>query len=156
MINYFEVLNVSESAETEVIRSAYKTLAKKYHPDNTKLPKDIAAEKMAIINEAYRVLSDDSAKQKHIRELHRTSGGTEENSGKKAEKGYAAKEYGSNNPEVVRKDSNGSETNTIMTYMVLTVIIISIICCIIYFGPEILNNTMRNIKDSLEKIINTF
>lgn len=36
MINYFEILNVSEHAETEVIHAAYRGLAKKYHPDTTK------------------------------------------------------------------------------------------------------------------------
>ena len=33
MINYYEVLEVSEKASKEVIEKAHKALAKKYHPD---------------------------------------------------------------------------------------------------------------------------
>ena len=33
MLNYYEVLEVSEKASKEVIEKAYKALAKKYHPD---------------------------------------------------------------------------------------------------------------------------
>lgn len=31
--NYYDVLEVSQSASKEVIKAAYKTLAKRYHPD---------------------------------------------------------------------------------------------------------------------------
>ncbi len=70
MINYFDVLNVSEDAELEVIKASYKALGKKYHPDNTDLPPDIANKKMALINEAYDVLSDENKRKKHIQELN--------------------------------------------------------------------------------------
>ena len=70
MINYFEILNVSEHAETEVIHAAYRGLAKKYHPDTTKLPKEIAEKKMADINEAYRILMDDELRESHLRECN--------------------------------------------------------------------------------------
>ena len=73
MINYFEVLNVSENADLEVIRASYKALAKKYHPDNSDLPREEAEEKMALINEAYDVLSDDEKRKKHIEELYKAS-----------------------------------------------------------------------------------
>ena len=33
MKNYYEILEVSENASSEVIERAYKVLAKKYHPD---------------------------------------------------------------------------------------------------------------------------
>lgn len=69
MINYFEVLNISEDAEMEVIKAAYKALAKKYHPDNTDLSPDETSEKMALINEAFDVLSDETKRKKHIQDL---------------------------------------------------------------------------------------
>lgn len=60
--NYYEILGVSQNATYGEIRKSYIALAKKYHPDTTLLPKDIANEKMAKINEAYTILSDSKAR----------------------------------------------------------------------------------------------
>lgn len=58
MINYYEVLEISQNASEEVIKMAYKALAKKYHPDVfTGIP-EFANEKMKEINEAFSVLSN--------------------------------------------------------------------------------------------------
>jgi len=54
--DYYEILQVSPSAEPEVIEAAYKKLAQKYHPDVNKSP--TAAEKMKKINIAHDVLGD--------------------------------------------------------------------------------------------------
>ena len=63
MKNYYEILEVDRKASTEVIDKAYKTLAKKYHPDlQDENNKNIYAEKMKEINEAYDVLSNDYKK----------------------------------------------------------------------------------------------
>ena len=63
MKNYYEILEVDRKASTEVIDKAYKTLAKKYHPDlQDENNKNIYAEKMKEINEAYDVLSSDYKK----------------------------------------------------------------------------------------------
>lgn len=55
MNNPYEVLGVSENATDEEIKKAYRKLAKQYHPDNyvDNPLKDLAAEKMKAINEAY-------------------------------------------------------------------------------------------------------
>lgn len=55
MDNYYEVLQVKNFAEIEVIKASYKALSKKYHPD---VNKDVPADVMVKINEAYEVLSD--------------------------------------------------------------------------------------------------
>jgi curved DNA-binding protein CbpA len=54
--DYYEILQVSSSAEPEVIEAAYKKLAQKYHPDVNKSP--TATEKMKKINIAHDVLGN--------------------------------------------------------------------------------------------------
>ena len=57
-MNYYELLQVREDASDEVIKMAYKALAKKYHPDTFDGQKTFAEEQMKKINVAYEVLSD--------------------------------------------------------------------------------------------------
>jgi len=59
----YETLKVSENATAAEIKKAYRTLAKKYHPDMNK-EKD-AEEKFKEINAAYEVLGDEQKKAKY-------------------------------------------------------------------------------------------
>ena len=53
--DYYEVLGLSKGASEAEIKKAYRSLAKKYHPDVNK--EAGAEEKFKEINEAYEVLS---------------------------------------------------------------------------------------------------
>ncbi|MFD2610425.1 molecular chaperone DnaJ [Deinococcus taklimakanensis] len=55
-MDYYELLGVARTAGADEIKSAYRKLALKFHPDRNKEPG--AAEKFTQINEAYAVLSD--------------------------------------------------------------------------------------------------
>jgi len=67
--DYYEILGVSRDADASAIKSAYKKLAVKYHPD--KNPGDKAAEeKFKEAAEAYGVLSDETKRAQYDRFGH--------------------------------------------------------------------------------------
>lgn len=61
MKNYFDILQLPETATKEDIKSAYRKRAKQYHPDKNKEAN--AAEMFIRINEAYEFLMDDSRRK---------------------------------------------------------------------------------------------
>ncbi|MDO5556421.1 MAG: DnaJ domain-containing protein [Clostridia bacterium] len=66
MKNYYEILEVSENASAEIIEKAYKTLAKKYHPDIQPKDKVFWAEsKFKEISEAYYILSNEKSRKNY-------------------------------------------------------------------------------------------
>ena len=65
--NLYVVLGIPPDASAEVIRSAYRTLAKAYHPDRVG---SAGTTRFREIAEAYRVLSDPESRGAHNRELH--------------------------------------------------------------------------------------
>lgn len=74
--DYYKILGVARQASDKEIKSAFRKLAKKYHPDVN--PK--ASEQFKELNEAYEVLSDPDKRQKYDQfgqyyQQYQTSGG---------------------------------------------------------------------------------
>ena len=64
--DYYETLGVAKTASADEIKSAFRKLARKHHPDMAKArEKDAAEEKFKQINEAYEVLSDPEKRSKY-------------------------------------------------------------------------------------------
>lgn len=62
--DYYEVLGISKNASEAEIKKAFRTMARKYHPDLHPNDKD-AEKKFKEVNEAYEVLSDPQKKARY-------------------------------------------------------------------------------------------
>ena len=71
--NYYEILEVDKNASSEIIDKAYKTLAKKYHPDlQDDIHKKEAEKTFKMINEAYEVLSNQEQRALYDQKIENT------------------------------------------------------------------------------------
>ena len=72
LFSYYDVLEIPKNASLEQIKDAYRSLAKKYHPDVSKNSAE-AVEQFTLIQEAYRVLSDPNRRKRYDQELQAES-----------------------------------------------------------------------------------
>src|SRR5512137_2640555 len=66
--DYYDVLGVPRDADDNAIKSAYRKLARQYHPDVNK--SEDAEERFKEVNEAYEVLSEPEKRQMYDRFGH--------------------------------------------------------------------------------------
>ncbi|KAI9096875.1 hypothetical protein DFS34DRAFT_659853, partial [Phlyctochytrium arcticum] len=62
--DYYKILGVSRNATPREIKSAYKKLVKRYHPDKYQGPTEEADKKMGELNDAFKVLSDENLRKR--------------------------------------------------------------------------------------------
>ncbi|MCH5164961.1 MAG: DnaJ domain-containing protein [Clostridiales bacterium] len=74
MKNYYQILNIKPTATENEIKSSYRVLAKKYHPD-VNPGNSAAADKFADINEANAVLSDPKSRAEYDAKLKESMSG---------------------------------------------------------------------------------
>ena len=71
--NYYQILEIDKNASQEIIKKAYTTLAKKYHPDlQEDSQKHVAEEKIKLINQAYETLSNEEKRKQYDLKLSTT------------------------------------------------------------------------------------
>ncbi len=63
----YRVLQVAPTCDQEVLHAAFRALARKYHPDRD--PSRHAQERMAQLNDAYGVVRDVVARERHDRAM---------------------------------------------------------------------------------------
>ncbi|HPS30897.1 MAG TPA: DnaJ domain-containing protein [bacterium] len=63
MISYYDVLNIPRFSNVNDVKSAFRTLAKQYHPDVCE--RNMDSEKFKNIVEAYKILSDEESKTQY-------------------------------------------------------------------------------------------
>ncbi|MBI6871325.1 J domain-containing protein [Clostridium aciditolerans] len=68
MKDYYKILDIQVTATKDEIKNAFRTLAKKYHPDKNKDNED-TLRKFQDINEAYQVLSDEDSRKEYDKKL---------------------------------------------------------------------------------------
>ena len=72
--DYYEVLGVAKDASSSDLKNAFRSLARKYHPDRSQ--EDDAENKFKEIQEAYAVLSDAEKRAQFDRFGHSGPGGS--------------------------------------------------------------------------------
>lgn len=72
MVNYYDILKVSHDASSADIKSAYRRLARKLHPDANNGSEETAL-KFAAIAEAYEVLGNQRERHRYDKRLSETS-----------------------------------------------------------------------------------
>lgn len=72
MVDYYAILHVLPSADADVIKAAFRVLARRYHPDCCTGSKEDAHRRMQEINAAYEVLSNEQKRAAYDRERGQT------------------------------------------------------------------------------------
>ena len=65
MADHYKTLGISSTASPDEVKAAYKTLAKKWHPDKNQSNKKKAEEKFKEVSAAYKILCDEKLRREY-------------------------------------------------------------------------------------------
>lgn len=107
--NYYDILEISPGASADDIKSAYRKLARKYHPD---VAGALGAEKFKAVREAYETLSDETKRKRYdiLRGIFSYNKTTSDNAARReAQKAYRQTEQ---QEEVFKSQNQYSQKST--------------------------------------------
>ena len=107
--NYYEILGVNSDASAEELKSAYRKLARTYHPD---IAGESGVEKFKEITEAYETLSDETKRKRYdilrgIFNYNKTT--TDRNTQKEAQKAYRQSK---NQEDIIREANKNNQKSS--------------------------------------------
>lgn len=105
--DYYSILGLDRNASNYEIKTAFRKLALKYHPDKNKSPD--AHDKFVLINEAYIILSDNIAKQKYDFEYDLSKKQNQYNRDKTPSKNYSHRKDAKANKNNIYTDEDLNE-----------------------------------------------
>lgn len=103
--DYYEVLGVSKTASQDEIKSSFRKLAKKYHPDVSK--EENAAEKFKEAQEAYSVLSDETKRKQYDQFGHAAFNGAGAGAGAGGFGGFGGFDFGGDYEDIFENIFSG-------------------------------------------------
>src|SRR5690349_20122755 len=108
--NYYDILEVAQTASPTVIRAAYRVLMQRYHPDkNTdNINENEMGEKFLLIREAYDVLSDEMRRSESDKLISNYIDNTKSSSGKENSKDTDLTRTQPKAPVNISRDSSSS------------------------------------------------
>lgn len=149
--DYYELLEISRNASDEVVKNAYRALAKKYHPDTANVDKELIEKNMKQINEAYEVLSNKEKRAIYDQELKE-----KELELKQERYNYDFKENKKVNDNNQSNENNNKKSNSKKIVIICIigfffVSILSFIIMSIVIEPTDFENKRENVTEKFDK-----
>lgn len=148
----YDILQISRNASPEIIKAAYLTMAKKYHPDTYTGDKVYAEKIMKSINEAYSILSIPEARQKYDNILFGRNTKEKPNNPSDVEPVKTSRNYPKNDAE----KSPGlqhfkSEKAAVVIFVSCVVLFVGFAVWSMFYMNDLSNNTAETMFSNAQK-----